>query len=287
MTREWDASSYHRLSEPQYNWGRRVLERVAARGDETIIDAGCGTARITSELAALIPRGRVLGVDLSENMLRQARAYVAQRDEEVKTSSALAGAAAAFANKPATAPVAPRAKLHFVCGDIAALPFKEVADGIFSTAAFHWVGDHDALFRSLFTALKPGGWLIAQCGGGPNLLRLRQRTDEVMAEPEFREFFRGWNPPQNYQDAEQTAARLRRTGFSDIATWLHNQDTRFSDDQTYREFLATVTCHTHTARIDDPVMRDRFLERLVALARQEPELHLDYWRLNIQARKPY
>lgn len=267
MTREWDAASYHRLSDPQYSWGRRVLARIAPRGDETIIDAGCGTARLTIELAALIPRGRVLAVDLSENMLRKARAMV----EEPVGPGVATG----------------RAPIHFFCADVTALPFREVADGIFSTATFHWVGDHDALFRSLFVALKPGGWLIAQCGGGQNLLRLRQRTDEVMHSPEFQEYFRGWDPPQNYQDAVATAARLRKAGFSDVATWLHNQDTRFDGDQTYREFLATVTCHTHIARIVDPAVRERFLDRLVALARQEPELHLDYWRLNIHARKPY
>ena len=287
MTREWDARSYHRLSEPQYNWGRRVLERVAPRGDETIIDAGCGTARLTTELAALIPRGRVLAVDLSENMLHQARAYVSQQDEGAEESSALAGAASVMANKPPTAPVLSRAKMFFVCADIAALPFKDVADGVFSTAAFHWVGNHDALFHSLFTALKPGGWLIAQCGGGPNLLRLRQRTDEVMNASEFQEVFRGWTAPQNYQDDVQTAARLHKIGFTDVATWLHNQDTRFEDEKTYHDFLATVTCHTHIARIPDSALRDRFISRIVELARQDPELHLDYWRLNIQARKPY
>ena len=262
MTREWDAASYHRLSDPQYGWGRRVLERISPRGDETVIDAGCGTARLTVELAALIPRGQIFAVDLSENMLQKARATTSEAGPK-------------------------RAPISFVCADVTALPFREVADGIFSTATFHWVGDHDALFQSLFAALKPGGWLIAQCGGGPNLLRLRQRTDEVMNSPEFQEYFRGWNPPQNYQNAEATAARLRKAGFSDVATWLHNQDTRFNDAKTYQDFLATVTCHTHIDRIPDPGLRHEFISRIVVLAQQEPQLHLDYWRLNIQARKPY
>ena len=283
MTREWDAASYHRLSDPQYGWGRRVLARISPRGDETIIDAGCGTARLTSELAALIPRGRVLAVDLSENMLRKARQNVTQQNVGPGT---LAGAAPGSSQSSPSAAALGRAPIHFLCADVAALAFKEVADGIFSTATFHWIGDHDMLFRSLFTALKPGGWLIAQCGGGPNLLRLRQRTDQVMNSPEFQEFFRGWNPPQNYQNAEETAARLRRAGFSDVATWLHNEDTRFVDEKTFCEFLATVTCHTHVERIPDPALRDRFLDRLVALSRQETNLHLDYWRLNIHARKP-
>ena len=273
MTREWDASSYHRLSDPQYNWGRRVLARISPRGDETVIDAGCGTARLTAELATLLPRGRVIGVDLSENMLHQAREYIAS------------GSAGLPSGEPTQSRIGAiiRGLIDFVCADIAGLPFLSVADGIFSTAAFHWVGDHDALFRSLFLALKPGGWLIAQCGGGPNLLRLRQQTDIVMQE--MPEFFRGWDPPQNYATAEQTAARLRHAGFSDVATWLRSEDVHFPDAGVYREFLATVTLHAHLKRIPDASLRDRFLDRVVALALQEPALNLDYWRLNIHARR--
>ena len=294
MTREWDASSYHRLSDPQYRWGQKVLQRVSPRGDETVIDAGCGTARLTVELAQLLPRGLVVAVDLSQNMLAKARATISTasvRRNAVKPGAvgpgALAGAASDRTKTSGSAAALGRAPIQLVCADLAALPFISIADGVFSTAAFHWVKDHDAMFASILRSLKPGGWLIAQCGGGDNLLRLRQRTDQVMNEPDFREFFSGWNPPQNYQTDKETAARLKRIGFSDVACWLHNQDTRFADRETYRQFLATVTCHTHIARIPDPELRERFLDRLIALAQQEPELHLDYWRLNIQARKPY
>ena len=283
MTREWDASSYHRLSAPQYSWGQKVLQRVSARGDETVIDAGCGTARLSVELAQMLPRGRVLAVDLSQNMLAKARATISG-------DTVGPGARAAAPKQPesvAGATAIGRAPIHLICADLAALPFGGIADGVFSTAAFHWVRDHDAMFASILTALKPGAWLIAQCGGGPNLLRLRQRTDQVMNEPDFIEHFSGWNPPQNYQTDTETAARLQRIGFVDIACWLHNQDTRFADRDTYRQFLATVTCHTHIARIPDPALRERFLDRLVDLALQDPDLHLDYWRLNVQARKPY
>jgi trans-aconitate methyltransferase len=291
MTREWDASSYHRLSDPQFNWGRRVLSRLSLRGDETVIDAGCGTARLTVELAALLPRGRVVAVDLSENMLHQARAYITQEchPERVGGSERAAGVAASTPPPSRRTPMcaAAPAPIRLVCADLAALPFEEIADGIFSTAAFHWVGDHDALFRSLFTALKPGGWLVAQCGGGPNLLRLRQRTEVAMQLPEFSEYFRGWTPPQVYYEDRETAARLRRAGFSDVATWLNGEDVRFPDSAVYREFLATVTLHAHLNRIAAPALRDRFLDRIIALAQQEPNLHLDYWRLNLHARKPY
>jgi len=136
-TREWNATDYHRLSGPQVSWGKKVLARIRLRGDEMLLDAGCGTGRLTAELLQSLPRGRVVGVDLSENMLAGARGYLA-RDFE--------------------------GKFRLVVADLQDLPFERVFDGIFSTAAFHWVPDHDRLFRSLFRALRPGGWLRAQCG---------------------------------------------------------------------------------------------------------------------------
>lgn len=284
MGREWNAEAYHRLSEPQYAWGRRVLERVSARGDEAVIDAGCGTARLTVELAALVPRGRVLAVDLSQNMLRRAREVVSQNHVG---PSALPGAAPELTKTRADVAAPGRGKIHLICADSAALPFNGIADGVFSTASFHWVPDHDALFRSIFTALKPGGWLIAQCGGGPNLFGMRQRAEALMKTSEFSRYFEGWKLVQNYQTGKETGDRLRRTGFRDIATWLHQQDVKFSDAATYREFLETVTLHADLARIPDPVLRDRFLDLMTDQALHDPHLGLDYWRLNIYARKPY
>jgi hypothetical protein len=108
-----------------------------------------------------------------------------------------------------------------------------------------------------------------------------------MHAPEFSEYFRGWNPPQVYESAEATAARLKSAGFSDIATWLHQEDVPFNDRGVYRDFLATVTLHSHLKRIPEGRFREEFLDRIIDLAQQEPDLHLDYWRLNIRARKPY
>ncbi len=259
MGREWDAGSYHRLSGHQYEWGQRVLARLSLRGDETVIDAGCGTGRLTAELAALIPRGRVLAVDLSQNMLLKARESLAET----------------------------RTRLHLICADLAALPFTTCADGVFSTAAFHWVKDHHRLFQSLFASLKPGGWLLAQCGGGPNLVRMRQRAVALASQPPFAHFFAGWSEPWEYADERTTAARLRAAGFADIVTWLHPAGFSIDSADEYRQYLATVTLHAHVARITDPELREKFLDEMVRQALADPEFHLDYWRLNIQARKPY
>ena len=148
-SREWNAAEYHRLSAPQFQWGQRVLGELRLRGDECLLDAGCGTGKLTRILLQNLPRGSVVGLDVSRNMVLHARKNL-QPD---------------FGDR-----------VRFVAADLVALPFRNCFDGVFSTASFHWVLDHNALFRNLHGALRPGGWLHAQCGGGPNLARLRQRV---------------------------------------------------------------------------------------------------------------
>ena len=255
MTREWDSAAYHRLSDHQFAWGKKVLARAPVRGDETVMDAGCGTGRLTAELLRRLPRGRVIALDLSENMLRTACGHLE----------------AAFPGR-----------VSFVRADLQSLPFSGAFDGIFSTATFHWATDHPRLFCNLFQALKPGGWLEAQCGGGPNLARLLARAVALMGQPEYAGFFAGWPGPWEYADAPTTAARLRRAGFVNVETSVEPAEFRLSNAEEYRQYLATVIFHRHLARIPDPGLRESFLQALAA------DLHfeLDYWRLNLRGIRP-
>ena len=106
---DWDARAYHELSEPQLAWGRRVLAGIGLRGDETVLDVGCGTGRLTAELIECLPRGRVVALDVSASMLQVAQAALASR----------------FGRR-----------VRFVRADAASLPLKEAADLVFSTATF-------------------------------------------------------------------------------------------------------------------------------------------------------
>jgi len=252
---EWDASAYHRLSGPQLSWGKKVLARVKLRGDETLLDAGCGTGRLTADLLEALPQGRVIAVDLSQNMLGTAREHLAPR----------------FGGR-----------VLWVNADLQALPFKRAFDGIFSTASFHWVLDHDKLFRSLYGALRPGGWLRAQCGGGPNLERLRRRMAALAASAKYAQFLSGFAEPWTYSDAETAAERLRRAGFVNVETGLEPALTVFDDAAKFSEFVRTVILHRHLERIPAAGLRDEFVEDLTQQAAQDdPPYSLDYWRLNL------
>lgn len=259
MSTEWNAAAYARLSDPQYRWGQKLVEGLALRGDETVVDAGCGAGRVTADLLARLPRGRVLALDLSFNMVAEARKALAPRF----------GAGA-----------------RFLQADLQAVPLAAVADGVFSTATFHWVPDHARLFAGLFAALKPGGWLIAQCGGGPNLKRLRDRTQALMASPRFAPLFRDWTTPWRYPEPEETATRLRSVGFIEIKTWLEESPVTLPDAPTFRDFEAHVTLHRHLACISDEALRSEFLDVLtLQFGQDSPPFTLDYWRLNLRARK--
>ncbi len=260
LSREWNSAEYHRLSGPQVSWGRKVLARLKLRGDELILDAGCGTGRLTGELLEALPCGRVVGVDLSQNMLRTAREHLRPEFGE---------------------------RVRFVAADLHFLPFERAFDGIVSTAAFHWVPDHQQLFRRLFRALRPGGWLQAQCGGGPNLARLRARMKTLAQAPAFAPYLADFPEPWVYQDPEGAAETLRGAGFVEVQTSIEPAATVLDSRQHYSEFVATVILRAHLERLPSPDLRARYVSRLAdQAAGDDPPFALDYWRLNLSARVP-
>jgi trans-aconitate methyltransferase len=258
--REWDATTYHRVSNPQFGWGQRVLDRVPLRGDETVVDAGCGSGRLTAELLGRLPNGRVIAVDRSENMLRMAREHLAPRFGD---------------------------RVTFLCRDLAALDLDQVADVVFSTATFHWVLDHPGLFREIYRALKPGGLLVAQCGGGPNLERLHDRAAELAASSPFAPFFADWTGPWEFADDVTTSDRLRAAGLVEIETELEAAPTTLADAGEFAEFLTGVILRAHLERLPSDNLRTQFVASLTnQAAADDPPFFLDYWRLNMRGRRP-
>jgi trans-aconitate 2-methyltransferase len=245
--RDWDAGTYDRVSDPQYRWALEQLERLTLNGDEVVLDAGCGSGRVTALLADRVPQGRVYGVDVAPSMARHAADALGDR-------------------------------AVILCQDLVELDLPEPVDVIFSNATFHWVADHDALFGALRRALRPGGRLLAQCGGRGNIDSFRRLADQVARDEPFAEFFVDWQGPWNYAGAEETAERLREAGFREVDTWLEDRPTRLDDPAP---FIRTVCLVRHLDRL--PADRQEDFVQAV-LARSQRPFVLDYVRLNMTGR---
>jgi trans-aconitate 2-methyltransferase len=246
--RDWNATSYERVSAPLEAMGRDVLDRLELRGDERVLDAGCGTGRVTAALVERLPRGEVVAVDGSPAMVEQARERLGET-ADVRVA------------------------------DLLELELDPPADAILSTATFHWIADHDRLFARLFDALRPGGRLAAQCGGAGNVAALDAAARLVGAREPYADAFDGWRGPWTFASPAETEARLRRLGWVDVWTWSF--PVRVEPDDP-REYLGTVALGSHTERLA-PELRDPFVDAVLAEL-QEPVV--EYVRLNILARRP-
>jgi trans-aconitate methyltransferase len=255
---DWNAARYHEISLPQQAWGRRVLERLPLEGSESVLDIGCGSGRLTAEIADRVPAGRVVGLDRSAPMVEKAAAWLRDR--------------------------APHAAV--VLGDAAALPFRRAFDAVFSGATFHWIHDHPALFRSIITALRPGGRLAAQCGGGPNLALLYGRAEGLMREPRFARYFEEWTEPTYFADVETTRRRLIAAGFVDVDVSLESAPTTFDSPDQFREFIANVCLRHQGSRLPRVEWQSFLRDLTVAAAGDDPPFTLDYWRLNLAGKRP-
>ena len=246
--RDWNATSYERMSAPLEAMGREVLDRLDLNGDERVLDAGCGTGRVTAALVERLPRGEVVAVDGSPAMVEAARERLGDGVE-------------------------------LRVADLLELELERPVDAILSTATFHWVADHERLFARLRANLRPGGRLVAQCGGAGNIAALKAAAEEVGEREPFASALAGWPGPWNFAGTQETAERLRRLGWTDVWTWYRH--VRVEPDDPH-EYLGTVALGEHLERLD-PDLRAPFVDAVIA---ELDEPVVEYVRLNILARSP-
>jgi trans-aconitate 2-methyltransferase len=163
------------------------------------------------------------------------------------------------------------------CQDLVELTLPEPVDVVFSNATFHWIGDHPRLFRALRGALKPGGRLLAQCGGAGNIDAFRRLSDEVAHEQPFAPYFADWRGPWNYAGPQETVQRLQDAGFIEAQAWLEPRDTPLDDP---RPFVKTVCLVRHLDQLPEE-RRDAFIDTV--LERSGTPFVLGYVRLNMTA----
>lgn len=243
MPRDWDAATYDRIADPQLRWGAAVLDRLELDDPRTVMDAGCGSGRVTELVAERFPNATIVALDGSPSMLEQARVRLEPFGD----------------------------RMTFVLADLMKpLPVNEPVDAVFSTATFHWIPDHDALFANLSGAMGQGARLVAQCGGAGNLTSVVRVLEDLGADT-----FSG----KVFATPGQTEDRLRRAGFTEIECWLHTEPTPFESQAALETFLRTVVLGDHVQGMS----LDEAAGFTHEVASRLPGIELDYVRLNIGA----
>jgi trans-aconitate 2-methyltransferase len=247
-SRDWEAATYDRVSDVQASWAQAVLDRLPLRGDETVLDAGCGSGRVTAMVLDRLPQGHVVAVDGAPSMVEYAR-------------NALGHRATVFQS------------------DLTELELEHPVDAVFSNAVFHWVPDHERLFARLHAAMKPGARLIAQYGGQGNVANFHDVASVVAAEEPFSEHIAGWRGPWNFTDAEYAREKLEAAGFTEVETWLEPAPMRPAEP---REFIRVVCLGHHLSALPDE-LKGPYVDAVAD--RLGDPIELDYVRLNIDARR--
>lgn len=267
---KWDAETYHKISHIQETWAKELISKYEWKGDEVVLDAGCGSGRVTNILARKLNKGRIYAVDVDENMIRIAK----KKYKHLKN-------------------------LFFLKSDLLYVDLLEPVDIVFSNAAIHWIPNHFQLFSRFWDILKPKGRILIQCGGKGNLGRTHGILESIRMEKEFVQYFRDWKDPWYFPSTSETNSILKTIGFSEIRTEITKKTALFHDFEDYKLFMKTVVMKPYLSYLpsnDNNLTRDLFIELFIKQIKKnnkdslmvdggKEQPSIDYVRLNIHAIK--
>ncbi len=258
---KWDPADYQKSSSAQYNWAMALIAGLKLNGDEQILDIGCGDGRITAHLAGLVPRGRVLGIDLSPEMI----GFAADRHD----------------NQP---------NLSFRVGDASKLHFAGEFDLVVSFACLHWIYDHLSVLKSVQKSLAPGGRFLMQCGGRGNAARILDLTGDLTTSPPWKEYFSGFSFPYHFYGPEDYGAWLAEAGLRSLRVELVAKD-MVHQGQAGLEGIIRNTWLPYTERLPAH-LRGEFVKEIARRylesypLDEKGQAHVQMMRLEVEAEKP-
>ncbi len=256
----WNAEVYDRIGTPMRGWAQQVIDDLGLRGDETVLDAGCGSGSVTFDLLKKLPRGKIYAVDYSQEMIDKLSASVRERG--------------------ITNVIPIRASLTD-------FTLPEQVDVVFSNAVFHWIPDDDALFSCLLRATKPGGRLRAQCGGGNIFARFMPAVDAVRTAEPFSRWLGEHQDGKKYRSPEQAVASMERAGWRDARSSTFEAPVSFDREDDAALYLRTIILRDHVARLPED-QQEPYVREVIAeyIRRHGPPFTADYARLDIWGRRP-
>jgi trans-aconitate methyltransferase len=262
---DWDATTYDRISDAQESWEHKTIEYRKWKGNEIVLDAGCGSGRLTKILSIKVPQGKVIAVDYDLSMIRLAKENLA------KISN-----------------------IEFIKKDISQLELEEKVNVVFSNAVLHWILNHKKVFERLWQILNSGGQLLIQCGGHRNLTKTLSIINKVRKSKEFNNYFcnnKGediWNQTWYFAKKEDTEKILQEIGFRNIQVFLEDKEAKFSNKEEYFLFIKTIVLLPYLKYLPNETLKDKFAKSVIQEIEdnaKELQWKLDFVRLNINAIK--
>ena len=190
---EWDPDDYHANSSAQLASAHELIKRLNLKGDEAVLDIGCGDGKITAQIAGLVPRGMVTGIDASGPMIEFA--------------------ALKF-------PTASHPNLRFAVMDAREITFENQFDLVFSNAALHWVQNHGPVLQGIRRCLKPGGKMYLQMVGKGGLAPMIRALLVVLADSRWNRHFQGFQSPNSFYGPEPDRQFIMDAGLEPLRVEL-------------------------------------------------------------------
>lgn len=259
----WNPQEYAINSAAQLTWAHELIARLAFSGDESVLDIGCGDGKITAEFTAHVTRGRVVGIDLSQEMIDYARtAFPPER----------------FPN------------LEFHLMDARDISLDHRFDLVFSNAALHWVDDQRAVVLGAARLMRRGGRLVISCGGRGNAAEIDRALEAVMRRPEWRSWFKHFDFQYYFLGPEDYAPWIAEAGLEPTRLELAPKDMTHPGREGLAGWLRT-TWLPYIARVPEE-RRDEFIAAVIDhyLASHpldaEGRAHVAMVRLEVDALRP-
>lgn len=256
----WNAEVYDRIGTPMRAWAQQVIDDLHLRGDETVLDAGCGSGSVTLDLQQKLPDGKIYAIDASAEMIAQLTKTLADRG--ISNVTPMQTSLTEFA-----------------------LP--EQVDAVFSNAVFHWIPDDAALFGSLYRATKPGGRLRAQCGGYGNNAHVLEAVAAIREQPRFAEHLGEFQDSKKYRTPDEAKAALEQAGFVDVRASLFEAPVPFDRHEDAALYISTILLRDHVAKLPSVELRQAYATAVVeeTVRRWGAPYVADYVRLDLWAAK--
>lgn len=257
----WNAEVYDRIGTPMRGWAQQVINDLGLRGDETVLDAGCGSGSVTLDLLERLPQGKIYAVDSSREMIDKLRYTIERRGIR---------------------------SIMAIHADLTRFRLPEEVDVVFSNAVFHWIPDDDALFSCLLRNTKPGGRLRAQCGGGNIFARFMPVVHDVRTRAPFVRWLGDYVDGKKYRTPEQAVASLERAAWTEARASSFEAPVRFESEDDASLYLRTIILRDHVARLPED-QHEPYVRAVIAeyIRLHGPPFTADYVRLDMWARRPH